>query len=66
MQHHGTPSKEGLQFRLVVSMSRESGWRAAVLGPDAAEHVFFSPFELARYLAWPAARMPHAMPGGIH
>jgi len=51
----GWKGKDGLQYRLVVTMSRETGWRAAVLGPDSSERVFVSPFELARFLAWPAA-----------
>lgn len=65
MQHSGSRMKEAHQFQLVVSMGLESGWRAAVIGPDETQRVFVSPFELARYLAWPVAREVHALQGGI-
>jgi hypothetical protein len=65
VQHEGIRVREGLQFNLVVSMSRESGWRAAVVGPDDTERVFVSPFELARYLAWPAASVSFVLQGGV-
>jgi len=65
MQHSGSRMKDALEFQLVVSMSLESGWRAAVIGPDETERVFVSPFELARYLAWPVAREAQALQGGI-
>lgn len=48
---------EGVEFRLTVWLGGEAGWRARVVAPDATEHEFASPFELARYLAW-----PHALP----
>ena len=65
MQHSGSRTREALQFQLVVSMSLESGWRAAVVGPDETERVFVNPFELARYVAWPVAATPHVLQGGL-
>ena len=58
-------AREGIEFRLVVRMSRESGWRASVVGPDASEREFVSPFELARFLAWPVAAAAPSPDGGI-
>ena len=65
MQHNGAEAKEGIEFRLVVWMSRESGWRASVVGPDATEREFLSPFELARFLAWPVVQTAPSPHGGI-
>jgi hypothetical protein len=65
MQHNGARAKEGVEFRLVVSMSREAGWRASVQGPDATEREFVSPFELARFLGWPVAQMPASPSAGL-
>jgi hypothetical protein len=65
MQHDGAEAREGVEFRLVVWMSREAGWRASVFGPDATEREFVSPFELARFLAWPVAQLPASSNGGI-
>ncbi|MEO7245122.1 MAG: hypothetical protein ABIX12_08240 [Rubrivivax sp.] len=65
MQQDGAGSGEGVEFRLVVWMGGESGWRASVLGPDATEHEFLSPFELARFLAWPGTQTPASGHGGI-
>lgn len=65
MQHNGAKSREGIEVRLVVWMSRESGWRASVLAPDTSEREFVSPFELARFLAWPVAQMPASPGGGV-
>ncbi len=56
---------EGVEFRLVVWTSRESGWRASVFGPDTTEREFLSPFELARFLAWPVTQTPASSSGGI-
>jgi len=56
MQHEVASAREGIEVRLVVRMSREAGWRAWVLGPDANRREFVSPFELARFLAWPASQ----------
>jgi hypothetical protein len=38
-----------------------AGWHARVVAPDATVREFESPFELARYLAWP---VDPAQPGG--
>ena len=65
MQHSGSRNREALSFNLVVSMSLESGWRAAVVGPDETERVFVSPFELARYLAWPVAQRTYVLQDGL-
>ena len=65
MQHSGSRMKDALEFQLVVSMSLESGWRAAVIGPDETERVFVSPFELARYLAWPVAQRTYVLQDGL-
>lgn len=61
MQHRGSP----MNVRLVVATSLESGWRAAVTGPDEAARVFFGPFELGRCLAGPVARGARALHGGL-
>ena len=53
MQQNGARAKESVEVCLVVQMSREAGWRASVVGPDATAREFVSPFELARFLAWP-------------
>jgi len=65
MQHQGARPRERIELRLVIWMSRESGWRASVFGPDAGEREFVSPFELARFLAWPAVPSPSLLEGGI-
>jgi len=65
MQHNGVHVGEGVEFRLTVWMSRESGWRARVVAPGVDPRDFVSPFELARFLAWPAAAMTVRLPGGI-
>ena len=46
-------SGKGVEFRLTVWLGHETGWHARVVGPDNTEHEFASPFELARYVAWP-------------
>jgi hypothetical protein len=44
--------------------SGADGWHARVVGPDAIEHEFTSPFELARYVARPFPEAPtQADPG---
>ena len=43
---------EAIEFRLVVRVG-PTGWHAAVVGPDATTREFTSPFELARFFAWP-------------
>jgi hypothetical protein len=53
MEQIGTRGDEGVEFRLTVWLGGEAGWHARVVAPDASEHEFVSPFELARYMAWP-------------
>lgn len=53
MQQIGKHSGEGVEFRLTVWLDGETGWHARIVAPDASEHEFASPFELARYVAWP-------------
>ncbi|MEO5882655.1 MAG: hypothetical protein ABIQ06_09590 [Caldimonas sp.] len=65
MQHDRASNREGLEFRLVLRMSRDSGWRASVVAPDATEREFVSPFELARFLAWPGPWVPQWPLGGL-
>lgn len=55
MQQIGKQSGEGLEFRLTVWPGGEAGWHARVIAPDTTELEFASPFELARYLAWPCS-----------
>lgn len=54
MQQVGRQGSEGIEFRLTVWLGGETGWHARVVAPDASERVFASPFELARFVAWPA------------
>jgi hypothetical protein len=56
-----SPTVTGVELRLTVWTHGESGWHARIVAPDASEHEFASPFELARYLAHPAS--PPARPG---
>jgi len=65
MRHEGGTQRQAMEFRLVVRLSRAQGWHAWVTGPDATEREFASPFELARFLAWPMDRMPGSPDGGI-
>jgi len=62
MQESTKRGGEGMEFRLTVWPAGGTGWRARVIAPDASEHEFASPFELARYLAWPVAA-PGNKPG---
>jgi len=61
MQQSAARRGEGVEFRLTVWLASGSGWHARVVAPDTTEHEFASPFELARYLAW-----PHAVPASDH
>ena len=65
MRQDDAGANEGIEFRLVVRASREAGWSASVFGPDATRREFASPFELARFLAWPLAQPPASNDGGI-
>jgi len=65
MQHGGSRHPEALRFDRVVSMSLESGGRAAVVGPGETERVFVSPFQPARGLAGPVAQPTDALQDGL-
>jgi hypothetical protein len=45
-----------IELRLVVWVDQGSVWHARVSGPGIAEREFVSPFELARFVAWPLAK----------
>ena len=55
MQAADSSGSEGFEFRLTVWPASGAGWRARVVAPDDSRREFASPFELARYLAWPLA-----------
>ena len=55
------PPGSPVELRLLVWFEHGAGWRASVSGPGLAEREFDSPFELARFVAWPVAKAP---PGG--
>jgi len=65
MQHGGSRHPEALRFDRVVSMSLESGGRAAVVGTDRTERAFVSPFEFARCFAGPVAQPTDALQDGL-
>lgn len=52
------PPGSPIELRLVVWFEHGAGWRARVSGPGVADREFDSPFELARFVAWPVARRP--------
>ncbi|MEO5882658.1 MAG: hypothetical protein ABIQ06_09605 [Caldimonas sp.] len=54
-----------LELRLVIWFEQGSGWRARVSGPGVAEREFASPFELARFVAWPLAKTPPGSGAGL-
>lgn len=58
-------SGEGIEFRLTVWFGGQTGWQARVVAPDARERVFASPFELARFIAWPAAAAANDQSKGL-
>ena len=68
MQHDPVPVPEpgpatdttgdGVELRLIVSTSPSRGWHACVIGPGETRRDFASPFELARFVAWPHAARP--------
>ena len=47
-----------IEMRLVVWFEHGTAWRARVSGPGLEDREFASPFELARFVAWPVARAP--------
>ena len=52
------PPGSPVELRLVVWFEHGAGWRARVSGAGLAEREFDSPFELARFVAWPVAKAP--------
>lgn len=42
-----------VEFRLIVWVHPSHGWRARLIGADASERDFASPFELVRFVSWP-------------
>jgi hypothetical protein len=48
-----SPGMDPIELRLVVWIDPGSVWRARVSGVGIAEREFVSPFELARFVAWP-------------
>jgi len=52
-----------IELRLVVWLEPGAVWRARVSGPGVAEREFDSPFELARFVAWPMAPASRGGPG---
>ena len=50
-----SPGMDPIELRLVVWIDSGSVWRARVSGAGIAEREFVSPFELARFVAWPLA-----------
>jgi len=75
MQHGGSrnpgaitpplPPGSPVELRLLVWFEHGAGWRARVSGPGLAEREFDSPFELARFVAWPVGKAPPAGGGGL-
>jgi len=51
------------EFRLFVWISPSRGWRARVVGADAFERDFASPFELARFVVRPITAAGPRGPG---
>lgn len=58
------PPGSPVELRLLVWVEHGSGWRARVSGPGLDEREFASPFELARFVAWPVAKTPLGGGGG--
>jgi hypothetical protein len=58
------PRRTGpVELRLLVWIDPGSAWRARVSGPGMTEREFDSPFELARFVAWPRGPAPRGGPG---
>ncbi|MCE9658541.1 MAG: hypothetical protein K8R60_08270 [Burkholderiales bacterium] len=49
------PDRAPVELRLVVWYEAGTSWRARISGAGIAEREFASPFELARFVAWPLA-----------
>jgi len=52
------PSGAPVELRLLVWFGPGTGWRARISGPGLGEREFVSPFELARFVAWPRTKAP--------
>ena len=59
------PGPPGLQLTLTVWAEPGNDWHARAVLADATTLEFASPFELARFLSWPAAGAPRAADGGL-
>jgi hypothetical protein len=60
------PPEGGVEFTLTVwPNDAVRGWHACVVAPDASRREFASPFELARYLARPAAAARESQGKGL-
>jgi len=54
-----------VELRLVIWFDAGARWRARVSGSGIAEREFASPFELARFVAWPLALPPQGSGPGL-
>lgn len=52
------PGRAPVELRLLVWYEAGTNWRAPISGDGIAEREFASPFELARFVAWPLAPVP--------
>jgi len=59
------PARPGLQLTLTVWADAGAEWHARAVLADATTLEFASPFELARFLSWPAATTATAPDGGL-
>jgi hypothetical protein len=55
----------GIELRLTVWTEAKAGWHARVVAPDATVREFESPFELVRFLLWPADPAPSGERRGL-
>lgn len=53
-QEDNTGCAEGIELRLTVWTEAKVGWHARVVAADETVREFESPFELVRFLLWPA------------
>jgi hypothetical protein len=65
MRQDSPPNVEGIEFRLIVWRGEGEGWHARVVAPDHSEREFDSPFELARFVAWPGLDTPRKPGRGL-
>ncbi|MEO5881954.1 MAG: hypothetical protein ABIQ06_06020 [Caldimonas sp.] len=59
------PEPPGLQLTLTVWADPGVAWHARAVLADATTLEFGNPFELARFLSWPAASAPRPAEGGL-